>query len=205
MKRHRLYLSILMASILSIWPQTAPAIQDQLKASDPDFLRKYTEAKNQKNFAGWRSVLFYCWGRKELDRSLNAICERSFINARFLAATAKVNFEKARSMQHVGFEAGVGERLILLLDLQTTQGGGPPTVITANLRAYTTYSGPIRTIDDSQEQPKERFQTRSGDLIFWERGSIAVGSNGTDLEHPLSDAIELLLKEFFSEYLSAQR
>jgi hypothetical protein len=51
-----------------------------------------------------------------------------------------------------------------------------------------------------------RTTPRSGDLIFWERNVIGA-SSGTaqELAIPLSQGIEQLLKEFFADYLKAQR
>lgn len=206
MNNHSLGITFLLASILTVGHQTALAKQERTRTTGHDLFQKYVEDKNRKNFAGWEAVLFYCWpGSKEEDESLKEICERSFVNSRFLAAAAKIKLEKATGMQQIGFESALGARLILMIDLTATTGTRLPKAIAVNLRAYSSYSGPITTIDDSNEEPQERTQVRSGDLIFWERGGIAVGWNGQELESPLSEAIDLLLKEFFSDYLNAQR
>jgi hypothetical protein len=207
MKSYSLGITFLVASILIAGPQAALAVQERIRPTDHDFFQKYSDDKNRKNFTGWEAILFYCWpGGKEENASLKAICERSLVNARFLAASAKIKLEKATGMQQVGFETAVGERLILMIGLTATTGSKTTKGIAVNVRAYSSYSGPIRTIVYSEEhEPQERTQIRSGDLIFWERGGIAVGSNGQELESPVSEAIDLLLKDFFSDYLNAQR
>ena len=47
---------------------------------------------------------------------------------------------------------------------------------------------------------------RSGDLIFWERNVIGASSgSGEDLVQGMADGIEQILKQFFTEYVNAQR
>ena len=53
---------------------------------------------------------------------------------------------------------------------------------------------------------REERTTRSGDLVFWER-VVTGATSGTDqdLVVPVADSIEQLLKQFFADYLNAQR
>ena len=45
---------------------------------------------------------------------------------------------------------------------------------------------------------------RQGDLILWERNLVASG-NGEELVVAVTQSIEVLLKEFFADYLIAQK
>ena len=179
---------------------------DQTRKQQRDHQRAetYTENTNRENFAGWGGILFYCHhAGKESDQTLNRICERSYINANFLAASAKINIEKAKSLSDVRQESVGGDRLILMIDLSATK---PAAAVSVSLKAYTFFSGPVEKLDDSKEHVQTRTSNRSGDLIFWERGAIGASSGaGQDLVSPLSEAIEGMLKQFFADYLNAQR
>jgi len=207
MKRIGSHVTVLVAVFLIAGFHPALAEQQQTPQSDHEWYEKFTEDKNRENFVGWEGILFYCYAGKEPDKVLTEVCEKSYINANFLAASAKISLKKAQSLKQVGFESAVGVRLILLLDLRATKS---PAVIAVKLRAYTSFSGPVKKFDDSKEEPQlePQFRTnkRSGDLIFWEREAIGASSGmGPELATPTSEAIDGMLKQFFTDYLNAQR
>ena len=204
MNRIRFNITVLAAAILITGSQQSLAKQEQPTPSEHEWIKKYTEDKNRKNFADWVGILFYCHPPKnQEDDFLVKICERSYLNANFLAASAKIDLERAQDLKRVGFESVVGDRLILMIDFTATR---KPTAVSVTLTAYTTYSGPVNTIHESGEGEQTRTNMRSGDLILWGKGLIASSSNNAqDLIGPLSEAIDGLLKEFFTDYLSARR
>jgi hypothetical protein len=182
-----------------------PALANQERTPKTDqWVEKYTEDNNRENFSGWEGILFYCFHNgKQSDRVLTEICERSYTNANFLATSSKINLTKAQSLRQIGFESYVGNRLILMIDLHAN-GSQPPVAVAAKLQAYTSYSGPVKKYPLLSEQPQEN--PRSGTLILWEREAIGATSGlGQDLLSPVSEAIEQMLKQFFADYLNAQR
>ena len=164
----------------------------------------YREEKSRElHRVGWHCFLLLSERKTLRPSSYRDICERSYTNANFLAASAKINIKKAQSLQAVGFEAVVGNHLILMLDLFATESDGTVAVVT-NLRAYTDYSGPVEKYPLDNELPQ--VNPRSGTLILWERNSVGTSTGPPRaLVIPLSQGIEQLLKEFFADYLKAQR
>lgn len=166
-------------------------------------LDEYQKKNNRENLTGWNGVIFYCPIDEQSSRALNEICENSYTNAEFLAASAKVNLKKARSGYEVGFSSRVSDFLILEVELGATKPG-IPSAVHASLRAYVGYSEVV-TKSGYEGQKRARETPRSGDLIFWERATMGA-SSGSDqaLVAPMSEAIEQLLKQFFADYLNAQ-
>jgi len=203
MNRIGFHVSVLITVTCIAACPPAFAVQEQPSQTD-QWLNKYTEKKNRENLTGWDGIIFYCSHRgKHSDQVLTEICERSYSNANFLAASAKINLRKAESLQAIGFDAVVGNYLILMVDLFATGLEGSVAVVT-NLRAYTDYSGPVEKYPLDNEQP--HVNPRSGTLILWERNSVGTSSETLQaLVVPLSQGIEQFLKEFFADYLNAQR
>jgi hypothetical protein len=181
-----------------------------------EMVQSYLEERYRNNFSDWEGILFYCYSDEtNQNPSLKRICDNSSINAKFLAASAKINLRTASDFKHVVFESAIGEYLILTVYLNGTDS---LRAVSARVRAYTGYSGPITTFRDLKEGSEERTNKpsgdlgyekrtnkRSGDLILWERSAIAASSNNEhELVSPLSEAIETLLKAFFADYLSAK-
>ena len=77
--------------------------------------------------------------------------------------------------------------------------------ISATVKAYTQFTGPMEANRESKEGTIERHTNmRQGDLILWERNLVASG-NGEELVVAVTQSIEVLLKEFFADYLIAQK
>lgn len=192
---------VLLAFAIAIPPVLAE------QQSFPEIRREvdtFQKEQNRKNLTGWNGILFYCPIEKQSSHALNEICEKSYTNAEFLSASAKINLTKAQDGYEVGYMSRASDLLILEIELDATKSG-TPSAVHARLRAYAGYS---EAVQESQfkEQKKSRATPRSGDIIFWERTAIGA-SSGTDkdLVTPMSEAIEQLLKQFFADYLNAQR
>ena len=161
----------------------------------------YIKEKNKQNLGGWQGILFYCASEGE-SAPLRNICEKSANNAEFLAATSKVNLVKAKHAIEVGFRSVVDDFIILEVALHATESP-TPSAIHAEVKAYVGYS---KVIDQSPIQKKSpRANPRSGDLVFWERFAIGAGVGvKQDLISPMTEAIEQILKAFFTDYLNAR-
>ncbi|MCO6057964.1 hypothetical protein NG726_14955 [Pseudomonas sp. MOB-449] len=183
-----------------------PSVSAELQSS-PEIRRKaeiYQKEQYQKNLTGWNGILFYCPIEKQSSHALNEICENGYTNAEFLSASAKINLTRARDGYEVGLMSRISDLLILEIELGATKSGAP-SAFHARLRAYVGYSEAVEK-SQFEEKKKARGIPRSGDIIFWERTAIGA-SSGTDkdLVTPMSKAIEQLLKQFFADYLNAQR
>jgi hypothetical protein len=184
---------------------TSPLVlaERSLTAEMERSVEQYQVRKNKQNLTGWNGILFFCQFDDDSNQAVKDICEKTYVNAEFLAATAKINLIKGRDGFQMGFEAGVGELLVLEVKLNSTER---PSAVHANVRAYVGYYNAVQTHPGDKEKKDARIIPRSGDLIFWER-SVLGASSGTaqDLAIPLSQGIEQPLKEFFADYLKAQR
>jgi hypothetical protein len=161
----------------------------------------YIQNKNAMNFADWEGILFYCLFNDKLPTEmLRTVCERTSTNAKVLAASSKIDFWIAKDLIQLGVEATSKENLILLVELTGTRAA-----ISATVKAYTEFSGPIKANRESKEGTIERrTNMRKGDLILWERNLVASGKV-EELIVAVSQSIEVLLKEFFADYLNAQK
>lgn len=168
-------------------------------------LEEMQKITNKQNFTGWKGILVYCAGADPSIEGLREICEKTYTNANFLSAAAKLDVVKAISAAELGYRSVLDDFLVLEITLNATQHGAP-TAIHANVRAYVHYSKAIDTSFNAQERKGPRATTRSGDLVFWERVVTgATSGTGQDLVVPVADSIEQLLKQFFADYLNAQR
>ncbi len=179
--------------------------EQQLTAEERQQVEQYQHEKNKKNFIGWKGILFYCSIENQSNRALNEICERSYTNVDFLAASAKINLVKAKSASDLGFRAIVDDYLVLEVVLTATTAGRP-SAIHANLRAYKSYSKAVDTSFLATEKKGTQAEPRSGDLIMWERSVIGASSGATqELVPAVSDGIEQHIKQFFADFLNAKR
>lgn len=164
---------------------------------------EYTSQKHQKNLTGWKSVFFYCSIRDEENKSLTEICDNSYRNAAFLAAAAKVPFIKARDAFDLGFRAAADDYLVLEVELFSTRPTSP-SAIHAHVKSYIHYSNAVQP-SPNQRGDKGRTIPRSGDLHVWERPVIGASTGTTqDLVPSISQGIEKILKEFFTDYINSQ-
>jgi len=196
-----------LASTAVVYLATSPLILAE-EPLTPEMQRSVDEYKlreNKQNFTGWDGILFFCRSDDDSNHAVKDICEKTSVNAEFLAASAKINLIEARNAFEVGAKAGMGELLVLEVNLHSIKHG-VPAAVHANVRAYVFYANAVATHPWEKGMKDARMTPRSGDLIFWENASLGA-SSGTakDLVVPLSQAIEQLLKEFFATYLKAQR
>ena len=161
----------------------------------------YIQNKNAMNFADWEGILFYCFfNDKKPTEMLRTVCERTSTNAKFVAASSKIDFWIAKDLVQLGVAAVYKENLILLVELTGTRAA-----ISATVKAYTQFTGPMEANRESKEGTIERLTNmRQGDLILWERNLVASGI-GEELVVAVTQSIEVLLKEFFADYLIAQK
>ncbi len=197
-------LSTIMMSLLFHIAFTHIAAAQQ--SPSPEKMKAYEEyksQKHQKNLTGWKGILFYCSIRDEENKSLTEICDNSYRNAAFLAAAAKLPFVKARDAFDFGFKAAADEYLVLEVELFSTRPTSP-SAIHAHVKSYIHYSGAVQS-PLTQREGKGRTIPRSGDLHVWERPVIGA-STGTaqDLVPSISQGIEKVLMEFFTDYINSQ-
>lgn len=197
------YTFVLMISIfLALNGASAETILTPEQRQSLEEMQKVT---NKQNFSGWKGVLIYCTDADKLLKSLKEICEKTYTNADFLATISKLDLVKAKSAYELAFRSVVDDFLVLEITLSATKQG-MPTAIHASVRAYAHYSKAVDNSLNAQEKKGPRADPKSGDLVFWERVVIGA-SSGTDQELviPISEGIEQLMKQFFIDYLNADR
>ena len=203
-KMFQIFHSMALIAYLAVAAQATIA-EMQPTAEERQQAKQYQQVKNRQNFIGWKGILFYCSIDNQSNQALNEICERSYTNAEFLAAAAKINLAKAKDAYELCFRAVVGDFLVLEVELTATKEGSP-SAIHANLRAYKTYSRSVDTSSLATKKKDPRAEPRLGDLIMWERSVIGASSGAAqELIAGVSSGIEQALKQFFSDFLSAQR
>jgi len=198
------YTLVLMISIFLLVLNGASA-ETTLTPEQRQRLEEMQKVTNKQNFAGWKGVLIYCTNADKSLKSLREICEKTYTNADFLATTSKLDLVKAKSAYELAFRSVVDDFLILEITLNATEQD-TPTAIHASVRAYAHYSKVVDSSLNAQERKGPRADQKSGDLVFWER-VVTGASSGTaqDLVIPISEGIEQLMKQFFIDYLNAQR
>jgi len=200
------FLTGLLLALVYVLPVAAASPEQELSPELRKEAEKYRAQKNEKNFTGWNGVLFYCHSPTSRNKHLKDICEHTYTNVQFLAATAKVKLSKANTPFEVGYGATVGDLLVLQVELFSTGSTGP-TAVHANLRAYSSYSNAVEKSETAASKGSvPQSKPRIGDLVLWERTVTAASSStAQELVVPVSQGIEHQLKQFFADYLNAQR
>jgi hypothetical protein len=196
----------LMIALLQVLGAATAIAQQEPSPDLREMAERYTVAKNEKNFTGWKGVVFYCHSPTSDNKHLKEICEKSYTNVSFLAATAKVKLAKARDAAEAAYGAIVGDLLTLELELFSTESGSL-TAVHADLRASVSYSNAVEdVVSMAPKRSSARSKPRSGDLILWERTATGASSGSAqELVVPVSQGIEEHLKQFFADYLNAQK
>jgi hypothetical protein len=197
----------LVLSVLFFATGTGWGAERRLSTEQEREFEEYKSRKNKKNFSNWDGILFFCSVSDHSPRAHKEICRKTTTNAAFLASTGKINFIKARDGFDFGYRGAVDGHLLLLeVELVSTKSGAP-SAISVVVKAYAHHDG--KTSAHGIEGPVTggvRRAPRTGNLIFWERSLIGASAGSVDnLVDVVSQNVEQVLKEFFTDYMNAQR
>ena len=182
-----------------------PIAQQDISAEGRRELEAFAAEKRKQNFADWKGIAFYCEVEDPSSVSASRVCENTYTNTEFLAATANVPLVKIWDGYELGIRSLVGEFLILQVKILATKQGSP-TAINISIQAYASYSQATEDSHLARKRNDPRRNSRSGDLILWERKIIgASGGEGGDLVQPMSQGVEQLLKQFFADFINARK
>lgn len=159
-----------------------------------------TELIKKTNFSGWSGVYFVC--EYEANETAETICQSAKNNASFLAAAININLIVNSSFSDFLNEDVRPRNLLLTLRIISTNSKAP-AAIAVNLEAAAVTPGNIVSSKPQELWPGKNL---AGKLVFWSRYAIGATDGGkTSLVPSINDAVEQLLKEFFTDYATAKR
>lgn len=202
--RGRLVSVGIAAALLLAAPHGSIA-QNEMSAEGRRELEAFTAGRIKQNFADWKGIAFHCAIDEPSSIPASRVCENTYTNAEFLAATANVPLIKVRDGNEIGIRSLLGEYLVLQVSVLATKQGSP-TAIFASIKTYVSYSQARESGHFAQKRNDPRTKSRSGDMTLWERTIIgASGGDGSDLVQPMSQGVEQFLKQFFADFINARK
>ena len=164
----------------------------------------FLEQDIKKNLAGWNGILFHCRFNETSNRAAKKICEKTQATAASLAGESKIPFTNAPSGPGSTLPGKADDALLLEVEVMGTQTGSS-AAICAHTTGYALYSDAVEASLTKQER-RGKAMPRSGELLVWRQSVIGtVSGNPNALVKGISEGVEQHLKDFFADYLRAQR
>jgi hypothetical protein len=166
---------------------------------------------------GWKRMVFFCSPpeKSQSKEMIDRICDRTNTNVKFLAASANTNVRVASDAQGLGYLSAFRGMLRLEVDLFSTGCDGSACAIHATVSASFPYD---KAIDQAAKSYPINEEDRRGPsdspasvprpivaLLWGPRQLTASGYPGEELASAVADGLDSLLKEFFTDYLNANR
>ncbi len=160
----------------------------------------------KSKFAGWGGIVFVCVPDEAEVEILEGICQSAMSKARFLAAASRIPFEGLGVISDgydLGFREGFAvavmqpRGLVLEVEVHATK---PAVAMSVTVKALSSYSEAV----ELGEKTGPQSSPKSGELGLWERVAIGSGA-GYQFQQAMSDALDQLLQNFFSDYLIGQQ
>lgn len=177
---------------------------------------KVEQDKNAR-LKGWKRIVFWCSPpetptSKEL---FDHICSSTNTNVKFLAANTNTPVHIAQNAHDIGFLSAYRGMLQLVVDLSSTGCDGSACAIHAAVSASFPYdkaidqgarSYPISEKDRRGPSDSPASVPRPIVALMWgPRQLTASGYPGEELTSAVGHGLDSLLKEFFVDYMSANR
>jgi hypothetical protein len=207
----------LLTALLLILPLIVLSAERDIDDSTRREVRAKMEAAKLKRLKGWKRIVFLC-SPSEKTRSrdmFDRICERTNTNVKFLAASAKVQVQVAPDAYELGFLSGLRGMLRLEVELFSSACDTSACAIHATVVARFPYdkaidqaarSYPIREEDRRGPKDSPASIPRPIEALMWgPRHLTASGYPGEELASGVSNGVDTLLKEFFTDYIQANR
>jgi hypothetical protein len=166
---------------------------------------------------GWKRLIFLCWSpeRSASKAMFDRMCDRTNTNVKFLAATANTPVRIARNAIQLG-ELGTLEGMLRLqVEIYPAKCDGSTCFIHADVSASFPYDKAIDLSADSSSIDENDRQSRRDSpasvprpiqaFMWGPRALHATGAPGEELTGVVASGLDSLLKEFFTDYITANR
>jgi hypothetical protein len=192
-----------------------------LSAQEDRKFRRDVRAQMEKDkldrLKGWKRIVFWCSppGKPESNKMFERICDRTNTNVQFLAESSRTKIRIAKDAFNLGFLSAADGMLQLQVDLSSVGCNGSACAINATLSATFPYEKAIDQTARSYPIDEENLNgpsespaavPRPIDALMWgPRSLIASGYPGEELASSVTNGLDALLKEFFTDHLKANR
>jgi hypothetical protein len=213
----RKVMRLFVALLLTLPLVGLSAQEDSEDASFRNEVRAKIEKDKLDRLKGWKRIVFRC-SSPEMQKStemFDRICDRTNTNVKFLAASANTQVRIATDAYGLGFLSAHRGMLRLEVDLSSTGCDGSACAIHAAVSASFPYD---KAIDQAARSYPINEKDRRGPsdspasvprpilaLMWGPRQLTASGYPGEELGSVVANGIDSLLKEFFIDYLNANR
>jgi hypothetical protein len=194
-----------------LWAQHVYAgatIEERVRAS--------MERDKRARLKGWKKIIFLCSATVSSTPKImvDRICERTNTNAKFLAASTNTQMQIAKG--YYGIALGK-EQDMLPLEVEFYSSGCDGSICSIRVDVSASFSyakavdlaAPSYFIDEKDRQVRRDSPAsipRPIEAFMWgPRGLIASGIPGEELAGVVANGIDSLLKEFFADYVNANR
>ncbi len=215
MRSWKLTASLFVTILVAMPLVTLAASDDESDESFENEVRAKIEREKLDRLRGWRRIVFFCSPPGKPKELFERVCERTNTNVKFLAASGNVQVSVATNAGSLGFLSTYRGMLRLEVDLHSTDCNGSVCALHATVSASFPYD---RAIDQAARSYPIDEKDRSGPkdspaavprpvlaLMWGPRHLTASGYAGEELAAGVANAIDSLLKEFFTDYLNANR
>lgn len=205
-------------TLLALSPMSQPHADERIDDQQRrDQVLASIERDKLQRLKGWKRIVFHCNPPVSAPASemFAQICDQTTANLRSLAAIAKANVLVVQDTKTLGFSSALHG--MLQLEVEVTYVGC--SSVNCAVSAVVTASFPYDQAVDMKARsypvdPKNRQGQydspatipRPIDAVMWGPRQInAQGSAGDEMASSIARAIDTLLKDFFTDYVQANR
>lgn len=208
----------LICGLLLMFPLSSFCAQKQDQDSIfHDSVRTKIEQDKIERLTGWERIIFLCSAPRQSPQKemLERICERTNTNLRFLAARTNSKAQIARNALNLGELSHLEQMLRLEIDIYSAGCDGSVCAIFAAMSAIFPYDEAIdqkaRTHPNGlRDRARLSYSPTSTPRplmahLWGPRYLVASGNPSEELVAGVVNGLEGLLKEFFTDYVNANR
>ena len=220
MKRANARIVRVLAVLLLALPLPAfPAEEDDADRDVRTDVRAQMQRGKLERLKGWKRMVFLCSppekAKAKAKEMFERICERTNTNVKFLAATSNAQVRVAPDAGSLGFLSAYQGMLRLEVELFYSGCDASTCAVNAAVTASFPYdkavdqaarSYPIDDLDRRGAKDSPAAVPRPIQALMWgPRQLTAFGYAGEELAAVIANAMDTILKEFFTDYVQANR
>ncbi|MEX2197434.1 MAG: hypothetical protein WD886_01380 [Burkholderiales bacterium] len=208
----------LLVALLLTLPFIALSAQDENEAETfNNEVRAKIAREKLDRLKDWKRIVFWCSPpeKPKSKEMFDRICDRTNTNVKFLAARANSQVRVVTNAQSLSLLSAYRGMLRLEADLSSSVCDGSVCAIHAAVSASFPYdkaidqaarSYPIRNKDWGGPSDSPASMPRPILAVMWgPRQLTASGYPGEELASAVANGLDSVLKEFFTDYLNANR
>ncbi|EJC69543.1 hypothetical protein Rleg5DRAFT_5336 [Rhizobium leguminosarum bv. viciae WSM1455] len=156
-------------------------------------------------FKTWTGIVLHCVPNASNTPVRDTICQSASTEFNYLAENSGIphRVSDGEDMFRMTVNSRkLGIPLILNLDISATSSGGGATAVHVRVSAEKFYS---MAIEQDAKPGEPEASPRGGDLVFWERSTIAAGFGAQQVARDVAPVVNDSIKAFFAEFLKGWR